>query len=74
MRKLLLLALLPTLAFGQVLVEGKAEATVSTSGTSAVSGALSLGWKFVQCNALTHYRLGSDTTATATTTGHDDSG
>lgn len=62
-------ALIIALATGLVLAEiGGAEATVSTSTNSAVTGALELGWKSIRCTADTHYRQDGLSSTTATTT------
>lgn len=56
MKPLFLIAAL--LALPAYAVEGVAEATVSTSVTSAHNTtALEIGWKLVNCTAKTHYRM-----------------
>jgi len=70
MRKLYtIIAALLLLVAGIVIAEvGNYEATVSTSGTSATTGALSSGWKMVYCTVDTHYRIAPNAaTAVATT-------
>lgn len=52
-----LFLLLATVASAALAAEGPAEATVSVSGTSAVSGRLSSGYKSVVCTVPAHYRL-----------------
>lgn len=46
--------------------EGPAEATVSTSNTSAASSKLSVGWKHIVCDTSTHMRTGGSSVAATT--------